>query len=316
MGIAFKKAAVIGATGPTGIHLAGELVRRQLDVRVVSRSLAKLERAFAGGTCELLAADALDRAAMNRVVTGCDLVIDCIGLPPDRMADHEVTARNISGAASAAGARCLQVSSFWGFLPMRRLPLDETHPRQDGNAYARARRAAEDVMLEAGAAVVHLPDFFGPFVHGSTLQQPLQEAAAGKTMNWIGAKDTKREYVYVPDAMAIVADLLHREEAYGSSWVFPGSGPLDGQETARIAGEHLGRPVKLRAAPRWLLRGLALVSADLRAFVPILDDYLQPMSYDAGRLETLLGPLRMTPYGETIPATLDWLAARDDRGDQ
>lgn len=315
MAVTLKKAVVIGATGPTGIHLAGELVRRQVEVRVVSRSSARLEHAFPGGAWELSAADALDPAALQRAVAGCDVVIDCIGLPPDRMADHETTARNIVAAARGAGARCLQVSSFWGFLPMRRLPLDETHPRQGGNTYAQARRAAENVMLEAGAAVVHLPDFFGPGVHVSTLQQALQEAAAGKTMNWIGAKDTRREYVYVPDAMAIVADLLHRQEAYGSSWVFPGSGPLDGQETARIAGGHLGRPVKLRAAPRWLLRGLALVSADLRAFLPILDDYLQPMSYDAGRLAALLGPLRMTPYSEAIPATLDWLAARNDRSD-
>jgi hypothetical protein len=32
-------------------------------------------------------------------------------------------------------------------------------------------------------------------------------------------------------------------------------------------------------------------------------------------LAALLGPLRMTPYSEAIPATLDWLAARNDRSD-
>jgi hypothetical protein len=74
-----------------------------------------------------------------------------------------------------------------------------------------------------------------------------------------------------------------------------------------IATQHLGREVTARAAPGWLLKTLGLVSRDLRAFRPILDDYLQPIGYDARRLEDLLGPVHRTPYTEAIPATLDWL---------
>lgn len=41
-------------------------------------------------------------------------------------------------------------------------------------------------MLGAGAAVVHLPDFFGSHVHTGTVQNALQEAASGKAVNWRG----------------------------------------------------------------------------------------------------------------------------------
>lgn len=310
MGLEFNKVVIIGATGSTGIHLAEELARRGWAVRVASRSRVNLERCFPGKRFELQVADALDPEAVKAATAGCDLVMDCIGLPTDRMADHVTTARNIATAANAAGARLLQVSSFWSFLPVRRLPLDETHPRQDGNEYARARRAAEDNILKAGGAVVNLPDFFGPFVQGSTLQMPLAEAAAGKTMNWIGAADIEREYIFVPDAMKLVADLVGHEEAFGTSWVFPGAGPLSANEVVSIAERALGQRVKLRAAPRLLLKALALVSSDLRAFSPLLDDYLKPMSYNGDRLARLLGTPTMTPYGEAIPATLDWLVAQ------
>lgn len=305
--ITLQKVGIVGATGPTGRHLVKELRRRGIEVRAISRSRRNLEACYPDGIAELAVADALDPAALTVAVEGCDLVVDCIGLPPDRMADHAVTARAVAAAATATGARLLQVSSCWAYLPTRQLPVGEDHPREGGNVYAQARRAAEDILLEAGAAVVHLPDFFGPQVKASSLQLALAEAAAGKTMNWIGGAGIEREYIYVPDAMAAVTQLAGHEEAYGSRWIVPGSGPIDVTEIARIAGAHLGREVKVRTASVGLLKFLALFNADLRAFKPMLEDYAQPVRYDTGRVTGLLGPLRSTPYGEAIPATLDWL---------
>jgi nucleoside-diphosphate-sugar epimerase len=276
---------------------------------VISRSAGNLDRAFAGLEVEKVAANALDGSAMREAVAGSGIVLDCVGLPADRMADHPKTARVIVDAAGEAGARCLHVSSFWSFLPVQRLPIDESHPRTGGNSYIEARREAEDVFLASGGAVVHLPDFFGPLVHTSTLQNPLVEAAAGKKMSWIGGADTERESIYVPDAMRMVADLAMRDDAYGQGWVFPGSGPLSANRTAEIVGEHLGRTVEVRSAPPWLLRILGLFSSDLRAFLPMVPHYVRPISYDPSKLRGLLGEFAITRYEEAIPATLNWIAA-------
>lgn len=305
MTITIARAAIVGATGPTGRHLASELRRRGVAVLALSRSVEKLGEWFPEPEVTRVAADALDLDGLQDAVAGCDLVVDCIGLPPDRMDQHEATARNVAAAAAATDARLLHVSSFWSFLPVRSLPVDEDHPREGGNQYARARRAAEDVMLAAGAAVVHLPDFFGPGVHTSTLQGPLREALDGRRMSWLGSSDTAREYAYVPDAMALVADLALHAEAYGRSWVVPGSGPLSGKQAAAMAGEHLGRKVKLRPVPGWLARLVSLIAPGLRDFRPLLADYLEPIAYDGGRLQALVGEGRSTPYERAIPATLD-----------
>ena len=304
MNLSFSRAAIIGATGPTGRHLTTELRRRGVAVTAVSRSSEKLRRWFPEPEAERVAADALDADALRAAVSGCDLVVDSVGLPPEHMDRHAAIAEQVAAAATAEGARLLHVSSFWSFLPVRSLPVSEEHPREGGNSYARARRAAEDMMLAAGACVVHLPDFFGPGVHTSTLQGPLQEALAGKRMSWLGSPDTEREYAYVPDAMALVADLALRQEAYGRSWLIPGSGPLSGRQVAAIAGEHLGREVKLRAVPGWLARLAAQVTPGLRAFRPILGDYLQPIAYDTSRLRSLLGEVHPASYEQGIGATL------------
>jgi nucleoside-diphosphate-sugar epimerase len=142
----------------------------------------------------------------------------------------------------------VQVSSYWAYYPQVRVEVNESHPRSGGPAWVRYRREAEDVLCEAGAAILHLPDFYGPHVHVSTLQNALNEAASGKTINWLARADVQREYVYVPDAVRIAVDIGARNEALGEHWCLPGSGPLSGRQAADIASRLLGGHVKLRPA--------------------------------------------------------------------
>ena len=303
-----QRTAVVGATGPTGSALARELVGRGWRVRVVSRRREHLESVFSDLAVECVPGDAMDPGSIRAAVAGCDLVVDTIGLPAERMADHPRTAANLV-AAAGEGARLLQVSSYWSFFPHRGEVVAESHPREGGHAWFRWRREAEDVLLGAGAAVVHLPDFFGPGVHTSSVQMALQEAVDGKPMSCIGRPETARETVFVPDAMRLVADLAGREEAYGTDWGLPGNGAVSPRDLARIAGEHLGRPVKVRCVPPWLLRLLALAMPPVRTVVPLAPHYSRPVRYDTTKLRGLLGNPILTPLEEALHRTLDSLTA-------
>jgi nucleoside-diphosphate-sugar epimerase len=304
-----QKATVLGATGPTGKHLVAELTARGLRVRAVSRSEAKLAQAFADPAVERLAADLLEPEQARRAVAGSDLVFHCLGFPLERIADHPVAARNLA-AALDGGVRCVHVSSYWAYIPIRRLPLTEQHPRVDGNTVVRMRREAEDILQRAGAAVVHLPDFYGPEVHTSTIQGALEQALAGKPIQWIGSPGVGREYVFVPDAIKAVTELAFRTEAYGEHWIMPGAGPISFQEIAEIVERHLGRPLRLRAAGQLALRLASFFLRDVRAFLPMAPTYIAPIHYDGSKLRRLLGEVPVTPYAEAIPLTLDWLASK------
>jgi nucleoside-diphosphate-sugar epimerase len=304
------KVAIIGATGPTGIHLAAELRKTTATVRVVARSMDKLARLFPDAVFEKLPADVLDPDATLRAIEGCELVYDCIGLPGDQMHLHPVTARNIAGAIRQTNARCVQVSSYWAYYHQVRTEMNEAHPRSSGPAWSRYRREAEDLLHEAGAAILHLPDFYGAQVHISTFQNALNEAASGKTVNWIGKANVHREYVYVPDAMRIAAAVGGRAEAFGAHWCLPGSGPLSGREAVDIAARHLGRSVRLRSAGLTTLRILGLLNRDLLGFLQVAPDYMKPVRYDARKLQGLLGSLQMTAYDAGIGETLSWIESR------
>lgn len=277
---------------------------------MVSRREPALREAFADLDVEVATADALDAAALGRAIAGCELVVDCIGLPPERMADHPRVARAVAEASRAEEARCLKISSYWSFFPHRGEVVDESHPRSGGHDWFRWRRQAEDILLDAGALVVHLPDFFGPEVHTSAVQMALEEAVDGKVVSAIGAPDTGREVVYVPDAMRVVADLAGRPEGYGTDWALPGNGVASPQRLAEIAGEHLGRSVRVRSVPPWVLRLLAVAVPSLRPVAPLAPHYAKPVRYDTSKLEGLLGPVELSPLAETIRTTLDWILAQ------
>jgi len=144
------KIAIVGVTGPTGIHLVAELCRHTAAVRVIARDMDKLARLFPDAAVEKRPADILDADATLRAIDGCDLVYDCVGLPGDQMHLHPVTARNIAGALRHTKARCVQVSSYWAYYPQVRTEMNESHPRSGGPPWVRYRREAEDVLCEAG----------------------------------------------------------------------------------------------------------------------------------------------------------------------
>jgi nucleoside-diphosphate-sugar epimerase len=134
--------AIVGATGPTGFHLAHELRKSGSSVRAIARGMDRLARLFPDAAIEKRPADVLDADAILRALEGCELVYDCIGLPGDQMHLHPVTARNIGGALRQTEARCVQVSSYWAYYPQVRETMDESHPREGGSPWIQWRREA------------------------------------------------------------------------------------------------------------------------------------------------------------------------------
>jgi len=78
------KVAIVGATGPTGIHLAAELRQTAAAVRVIARGIDKLTRLFPDAAVEKQSADILDADATLRAIDGCDLATTASACPAIR----------------------------------------------------------------------------------------------------------------------------------------------------------------------------------------------------------------------------------------
>lgn len=301
----YNRAAVFGATGATGRELVRELLRRGIGARAVSRSPEKLARDFGDLDVDRHAADLSDPAAAARAATGCDLIFDCVGLPMERYADHVLIARNTAEAARAHSARAALVTSYWSYGPGDGVPMREDRPLTPGSEMARIRREQEDVLLDAGACVVRLPDFYGPGAELAVMNDALQSVRAGKAVLWPGDPEAPRDFLFVPDIAYMLCELTMRDEAYGRAWNVPGSGAEPPRTILERAARLRGVKLKIRRGRSWMLALAGIFSSEIRAFRDVLPLYERPVILDTTAIRGLLGKVRITPYEEGIRRTLE-----------
>lgn len=151
----------VAVTGPTGD--IGRATLRALDAEpTVGRVVGMARRPFepaAEGLSEKVVyeqGDVLDRAAVERVVKGADVVMHLafiiIGDPEQARRVNLDGSRNVFEAATAAGARRLVYTSSvaaYGFHPDNPQPLDEeVEPRGTDGFYYSAHKAELERLLD------------------------------------------------------------------------------------------------------------------------------------------------------------------------
>jgi nucleoside-diphosphate-sugar epimerase len=192
-----RRILVTGASGFVGRRVVERLVLEcGATVRVLVRSIgraAPLSRL----SVEIAVADLRDREATGAAVSGCDVVVHCArgidGSVPDRRAvDVDGTLNLLQASAGAHVSRFVHTSTVVVYEIPRAGVLDESAPLgKGGDAYARAKRAAELLVLEqtrVPATVVQPTVVYGPHagVYGreiiaelSTARIPLVDGGKG-----------------------------------------------------------------------------------------------------------------------------------------
>lgn len=301
------KAVVLGATGCTGFYITRELLRRQIHVRVVSRSRENLEDRFSGLDVEAVAVDLMEPAAAERAISGCGLVFHCVGLPADQFSSHLDISRNVIDGAQTADAHVVFLGAYWSYGPARSNPVKEDDPRRPQASKARIRMAQEDLFQAAGAVVTILPDFYGPRADIGLMNPALRAIASGKSANWIGNLDRPRELIYVPDVGFPIVELALHEEARGERWNIAGPGAVIPRQLFEIAGDLCNRKPTVRTANSFLLALLGLFNRDIRSIRELYSIYMHPPILDTRKLHRLIGDFPVTSYEEGIRRTLEWI---------
>ncbi len=305
--------AIIGAAGAVGRALADECERRGVRPVVIGRDSAKLESLFAG-RAEIRAADLNDAGRAARALEGVVHAVYCVGLPYPQFHQHPVLMRKAIDAARRAGVRRMAVvSSVYSYGRPQTARVSETHPREPESRKGRFRREQEDAAIEAHRpgefeiCVLHLPDFYGPYASNSLAHMMLESLMAGKPARWLGDPDLPHEFVYIPDAARVIADLLELRECFGRRWNLAGPGAISGRRFAELAAKEIGcRPRVIRTG-RGMLIMAGLFSPLLRQLVEL--QYLgeTPVLLDDSALASALGGLQKTPYEEGVRRMVEWM---------
>lgn len=119
-----------------------------------------------------------------------------------------------------------------------------------------------------------------------------------------------REFVYLPDAAAMIVELAGKDFAYGQNWHIPGAGLIAGRDIVKIAQTASGA-----AKPVIPLKklGLSLIGIGVPVMKEVVEMlYLteEPLTLSRDKYERHIGPVVATPFREGITATIKALQKR------
>ncbi|WP_028549526.1 SDR family NAD(P)-dependent oxidoreductase [Paenibacillus sp. UNC451MF] len=310
-----EKAIVIGATGGTGAAITEELVKRGVSTIAFGRSRQKLEQLAEGlgnpTHLTLAVGDALCSKEIVAQAGGADVLFHCANVPY-----HEMAAKLIplgESVMEAAEQLAIKVVAIDGIYPYGKKQMDlvtEEHPKQPHTKKGKVRLDYERMLFSkrwsnAKVMIVRLPDYYGPTANeASYLGSTLEAIAAGKMALFVGNMHVPREFVYLPDAAKMVAELACKDFAYGQNWNIPGAGLISGREIVRIARAASGHANPVIPLKKLGLSLLGMSMPVMKEVVEMLYLTEEPLTLSGDKYKRFIGPITATPFQEGITSTV------------
>lgn len=256
-------AAITGATGFIGRHVAADLCARGVAVRAIVRPESR-HQAPPGST---VVRAPLDADALRDAFSGVDAVVHLAGVVAavDARTFAVVNAggtRAVATAARDAGARLVHVSSLAAAGPASRsAPHREDaapHPvtpygvsKLDSERIVKGTEGLRSLILRPG--VVYGPTDRAVF--------PLFQAAMRGVLPLVGRPDAAYTFIYVDDVVRTIVAAVEKTDAAGT--VFVGhAAPVSSMDLLDAIQAAIGRRARVIPVPMPLTH-LAAASADL-----------------------------------------------------
>jgi nucleoside-diphosphate-sugar epimerase len=315
-----EQIALIGAAGSLGKAIAATLSAQGRHYRAIGRTEAPLRASFGqDALAEIALWNPDDPASVRTALKGVDTAVYMVGVNYWQFGLHpQLMQKTLEGAEAAGVKKLLLIGTVYPYGLPQTERVSEDHPRQPHTFKGRMRKQQEDLVLAAHAdgrlqaAILRLPDFYGPGVDKSFLWSAFQSAKNGKRAQLIGPIETPHEFVYIPDAAETAVRLLDEPrtsgqiwgQTWGQAWNLGGAGVTSVRAMVNEIYSQAGHPPRYTAVGKTMLRLGGLFNPLVRELVEM--HYLQtsPVILDDTRLSRLLGGLKKTSYSEGVRQTL------------
>ncbi|TCM96945.1 nucleoside-diphosphate-sugar epimerase [Paenibacillus sp. BK033] len=310
-----KKAVVIGATGGTGAAITEELVSRGIPVVAFGRSRSKLENFAARlghpANLALAVGDAFKADDVEKASRGAEVMFHCANVPYHEMEERLIPlGEAVMEAADRLGLKVVVIDGIYPYGKRQMELVTEEHPKQPHTRKGRTRLKFAEMVFDAKwrrarPLIVRLPDYYGPTANeASYLGSTLEAIAAGKTAFFIGNMNVPREYVYLPDAAKMIAEISLRDQAYGQEWNIPGGDVISGHEIVRLAREASGSKKAVLPLGKAGLSLLGLFVPVMKEVVEMLYLTTEPLRLSGEKYERFIGPIEATGCERGISETI------------
>jgi nucleoside-diphosphate-sugar epimerase len=309
---------VVFGTGPVGLAVMDELVSKSKRVRMVNRS----GRASVPHGVEVIGGDATDEVFAREASDGASVVYFALNPPYNKWPElfPPLQAGVLEGAASA-GAKLIAMENLYMYGPTGGRPLTEDLPYAPNTRKGRVRAMMSEELMEAHSsgrvrvAIGRASDYFGPRVLVSAAgEQVFGRAVQGKSAQVAGDPNQPHTYTYAPDVGRGLTILGEREEALGQVWHLPSPETLTTRQFVEMIFEEVGKPARIQAAPKILLRAMGLFNPGMRELIEMLYEFEEPFVVDHSNFEQAFGE-QATPLKKAIGETVRWYRSKRPAGD-
>ena len=222
----------------------------------------------------------------------------------------------VLAAAESTEAKLVVMENVYMYgLPQGR-PLTEDRPYDAHTKKGRLRARMTNELLDAHRRGVRMTigrasDYFGPRGGAQSIlgDRVIPPALAGKPAQLLGNPDLPHTYTYIPDIGEALVLLGECDEALGQPWHLPNPETLTTRQLVDLIYQQTGYPLKLRVAPKLLLRLMGLVDPTVRELVEMAYEFEEPFIVDSTKFQTKLG-MTATPIQHAIAQTVEWYQRR------
>jgi NADH dehydrogenase len=296
---------VLGGSGFVGRHVCAALAARGLRVRVPTRNRDSAKHLTTLPTVETVAADVHDAAALRVLISGCDAVINLVGVLHGGRGHasfndaHVVLASKVVAACRETGVRRL--------LHMSALQAGAERPSE----YLRTKGEAEAIVRGSGLDVT----IFRPSVVFGREDKFLNTFAAllkAFPAMIVPAAHARFQPVYVVDVAQAFVEALQRLESIGKSYDLCGPKVYTLQELTEFVAHATGSKRLIFGADKTLTHIMAFAMECLPGKMMSMDN-VRSMTVDS-----VCGPECVFPFGilpQAVEATVPaWIAHQSPRG--
>jgi NADH dehydrogenase len=260
------KIFIAGATGFVGGHLTAELLRRGHQLVLLSHRAPAAEKPGVS----YVRGDVTDPASYQPAISGCDAVINLVGIIREFPAKG-ITFERLHVEATACMVAAVQQSGVQRYLQMSALG---TRP-EAVSGYHRTKWRAEELVRASGLAwTIFRPSLiFGP--HDAFVNMLADQLRLAPVMPTMGDGTYRLQPIHGDDVARCYAEVLERPETAGQTFELCGADRLSYRELVDVIAEALGKGHPWKPAlPLALMKPVIKALQGFSAF-PITSDQLQ-----------------------------------------
>ncbi|MBD3306421.1 SDR family NAD(P)-dependent oxidoreductase [candidate division KSB3 bacterium] len=309
---------VTGATGSIGSAVVRYAARQGHTVRVFVRNAQKARNVFAEelanapDTLEIITGDILQKESLAPAIQGASVLFHCTNFPITLFERNLEAMRNVMDLALEQGCHVIYPGNVWVYGKPQTVPIPETHPKQPCARLGEIKLRLDEMCMEyfqrhrLPVTILHLPDFYGPWVMNAWMQGNYEAALHGKPMQMLGNMQALHEFIYIDEAARAMNLVAQEAHTFGQHYNVPGYGGITLEDFSRYLYEAAGTTGKIRTAPAWLLRLMGIFNKEIGAFLEMRYLFEDEILLDGTKIKDAVGYVPEIDYRTGTQRTMYW----------